>query len=334
MLSFAGSPITECANVIELLRLRVNEQPDRLAYTFLADGEVEAASFSYAELDRHARALGALFQQLSAQGERALMIYPACVDTIAAFLGCLYGGVIAAPVVPPQPGRVARSMPRLEAVVKDANARFVLTTVSLLAELKAAATRFPELEKAEWIATDTIDPGLATDWQFPDISGDMLAYLQYTSGSTSIPKGVMVSHGNIMNICAYDSRLLDYRQKEGASVCWMPYFHDYGLVDGLIFPLYHGIPSYLMSPLAFVQQPIRWLQAISRYKATNSAGPNFAYDLCVRKTTPEQRASLDLSCWRSTSNAAEPIRKKTIERFVEAFAPCGFSRDNFYPAYG
>jgi acyl-CoA synthetase (AMP-forming)/AMP-acid ligase II len=334
MSSIIELPTTECTSMVELLRMRALEQPHNLAYTFLADGEVEAASFTYGSLDRQARALAALFQKLNAGGERALMLYAPGVDSVAAFLGCLYAGVIAAPMVPPNPGRAGRTMPRLQAVVKDAGARFMLTTSSLFAEIEDAVEQFPDLKGMEWIATDEVDAALADDWRPPAIDPAAVAYLQYTSGSTSVPKGVMMTHANLMHICAYDAHLLDYRNEQGASVCWMPYFHDYGLVDGLMFPLYNGIPSYLMSPLAFVQQPIRWLQAISRYRASNSAAPNFAYDLCVRKTTPEQRATLDLSCWRSTSNAAEPIHKKTMERFVEAFAPCGFSWDAFYPGYG
>ncbi len=334
MLSYAEKQITECANVIELLCMRASEQPDDLAYTFLADGEVEADSFTYAQLDQHARALGALLQHLNGAGERALMIYPSSIDTIAGFLGCLYGGAIAVPVVPPQPNRAARTLPRLQTVVEDAGARFVLTTSALLQEIEKVVDRFPQLKQMEWIATDLIDTSLAADWRQPDITRDMLAYLQYTSGSTSAPKGVMISHANLMNICEYDSHILGYRQREGAAVCWVPYFHDYGLIEGLMVPLYNGIPCYVMCPMSFVQKPFRWLQAISRYRATNSCGPNFAYDLCVRKTTPEQRATLDLSCWRSASNAAEPIHKKTLERFVETFAPQGFTWDQCSPAYG
>ena len=334
MSSIIEFPITECTSMVELLRMRASEQPHNLAYTFLADGEVEAASYTYGTLDRQARAIAALLQKLNGEGERALMLYEPGVETVAAFLGCLYAGVIAAPMVPPNPGRAVRNMPRLAAVVKDAGARFMLTTSPVFAEIEDAVAQFPELSRMEWIATDEVDADLADLWHPPAIDPEAVAYLQYTSGSTSVPKGVMMTHANLMHICAYDGRLLDYRNEQGASVCWMPYFHDYGLVDGLMFPLYNGIPSYLMSPLAFVQQPIRWLQAISRYRASNSAAPNFAYDLCVRKTTPEQRATLDLSCWRSTSNAAEPIHKKTMERFVEAFAPCGFTWDAFYPGYG
>lgn len=334
MLSNVEKQITECANVIELLSMRASEQPNDLAYTFLADGEVEAGSFTYAQLDQHARALGALLQHLNGTGERALMIYPSSIDTIAGFLGCLYGGTIAVPVVPPQPNRAARTLPRLQTVVEDAGARFVLTTSSLLHDIEKVVDRFPQLKQMEWIATDSIDPSFAADWRQPDITRDMLAYLQYTSGSTATPKGVMISHANMMNICEYDSRILSYTQREGAAVCWVPYFHDYGLIEGLMVPLYNGIPCYVMCPLSFVQKPFRWLQAISRYRATNSCGPNFAYDLCVKKTTPEQRATLDLSCWRSASNAAEPIHKKTLERFVETFAPYGFTWEQCSPAYG
>lgn len=324
---------SKCATVIELLRVRAQLHPERLSYTFLENGVEESTSYTFAKLDRRARAIGAFFQILNGDGHRALMLYPPGVETIAALLGCLYGGVIAAPMVPPDPARANRTMPRLEAVVKDAQARFVLTTSSLLSRIQESVAQFPLLKEMEWIATDNISSDLAGEWREPDVDASSLAYLQYTSGSTSTPKGAMVSHGNVINICEYDSHILGF-QSEGRSLCWMPYFHDFGLIEGLMAPLYNGMPCYVMGPLDFAQQPIRWLRAISRYGVTNSSGPNFAFELCVRKTTPEQREGLDLSTWRSAGNASEPIHKKTLERFIETFEPYGFRRSAMYPCWG
>lgn len=329
-ITFAPS---KCTTVIDLLRARAQLHPERLSYMFLENGVQESTSYTFGELDRRARSLGAFFQSIDGVGHRALMLYPPSVETTAALLGCLYGGVIAAPLVPPDPARANRTMPRLEAVVKDAQARFVLTTSSLLSRLEESVAQFPLLKQMEWIATDKISSDFADEWREPDIEGASLAYLQYTSGSTSSPKGAMVSHANVINICQYDSYILAF-QPDGKSVCWMPYFHDFGLIEGLLVPLYNGIPCYVMGPLAFAQQPIRWLSAITRYGATNSSGPNFAFELCVRKTTPEQREGLDLSTWRSAGNAAEPIHKKTMERFIETFEPYGFRRSAMYPCWG
>jgi acyl-CoA synthetase (AMP-forming)/AMP-acid ligase II len=174
---------------------------------------------------------------------------------------------------------------------------------------------------------------LASDWHEPEVSSDTLAFLQYTSGSTGTPKGVMVSHGNLLHNSEYIKQAFELTP-DSVSVTWLPSFHDMGLIDGIIQPLYTGFPVFLMPPASFVQQPIRWLQAISRYRATHCGGPNFGYELCVSKITPEQRENLDLSSWCSAYNGAEPVRKDTLKRFSAAFKPCGFRASSFYPCYG
>lgn len=331
-----SNPATETskpATLTELLRSRAIHQPDQLAYTFLTDGKTEGSKLTYAELDRQARAIGALFQQYQAQGERALLLYPQGLEVIAAFCGCLYAGVIAIPVPPPDGSRLKRTLPRLRAIVKDAQASIVLTTSRIKSILESAGLDFPEFEQMRWIATEEVDLELADSWQDPSIDGDTLAYLQYTSGSTSTPKGVMISHQNLMHHSAYLQEACGYTP-DSVTVTWMPYFHDYGLVEGLTQPLYNGTPCYVMAPFAFIKQPVRWLQAIARYRATHSQAPNFAYDQCVRRVTAEQRANLDLSSWCAAGNAAEPINPKVMKAFVEAFEPCGFSWESFAPAYG
>ncbi|MFM7405452.1 MAG: AMP-binding protein [Cuspidothrix sp.] len=315
--------MTNILTLVELLRWRATQETDKLAYTFLADGKTEAAKLTYQELDQQARAIGAVLQEHQAQGQRALLLYPQGLDVMGAFLGCLYGGVIAIPVPPPDAGRLKRALPRLRAIVKDANASFALTNQKFLEVLQEAEADFPEFQDMTWIATENVDLKLAENWQYPEITPDTLAYLQYTSGSTSTPKGVMISHHNIMHHCSYLQKACGY-DADSVSITWMPYFHDYGLVEGLTVPLYNGHPCYVMSPLAFIKQPIRWLQAITKYKGTHSQAPNFAYEQCVIRVTQEQLATLDLSCWVGAGNAAEPINPRVLEEFFDKFAPAGF----------
>jgi acyl-CoA synthetase (AMP-forming)/AMP-acid ligase II len=321
------------ATLVDLLRHRAQHQPDQLAYQFLEDGKKEAAAYTHAELDQQARAIAALLQQSEARGERALLLYPQGVEVVAAFCGCLYAGVIAIPVPPPDAGRMKRALPRLREIVKDAAASYVLSTQRIIDLFKESDVDFPEFDTMTWIDTEQVDLGLADHWQDPQIDKDVLAYLQYTSGSTSVPKGVMLSHYNLMHHSAYLQRACGYTP-DGATVTWMPYFHDYGLVEGLIQPLYTGVPCYIMSPLAFVKRPQRWLEAISKYGATHSQAPNFAYDQCVRRVKPAKREGLDLSRWQAAGNAAEPINPRVMREFAEAYAPHGFKWTTFAPAYG
>jgi acyl-CoA synthetase (AMP-forming)/AMP-acid ligase II len=315
------------------IRSVVEEVPTRRAVTHLVRGEEEGTVFTYAELDRVARSLGALFQAKDAQGERAIMLFDAGAEALAAFLGCVYARVIAVPLPAPLSGKVDRYLARVESVLKDASVRFVLTTTGIMQRLQSLASTVPAFGSIEWITMDTL-VDMADEWHEEPIESRDTAFLQYTSGSTSVPKGVMISHGNLLKVCEYNGELLEFSTKGTSTVCWMPYFHDAGLIEGLLIPLYHGLSVHVMSALDFVQNPVRWLQAIDRYRASHSCGPNFAYELCVRKTTPKDREALDLSCWKRASVSAEPISSGTIERFLEAFASCGFKRDAMAPAWG
>jgi acyl-CoA synthetase (AMP-forming)/AMP-acid ligase II len=319
--------------LVEVLRRRAAVQPQQQAYTFLVDGKVEGATFTFAELDRQARAIGALLQQHQAKGARVMLLYPQGLEVIAAFLGCLYGGAIAIPVPAPESGRLKRTLPRLQAIAKDAQATFVLTTAAILDLVKDYHEQIPEFEAVKWIDTERVLIELATEWVDPNLRPDALAYLQYTSGSTSTPKGVAISHRNLVFHSAYLQRACGYTP-ESVTVTWMPYFHDYGLVEGLMQPLFNGTPCFVMSPFAFIKRPINWLQAISRYGGTHSQAPNFAYDHCVRRISPEACAGLDLGSWKSAGNAAEPINAIVLERFFETFEPFGFRWNAFCPAYG
>ncbi len=321
--------LTDFATWIDLLHWRAEHQPDPEALTFLDDERSQVDRLTYAGLDRRARAIAARLQRVVRPGDRALMLYAPGLDYVAAFFGCLYAGVIAVPAYPPRP----RTFGRLQTMVLDAQPAVVLSTQDLqeaLTPLWAEAPGFPVLP---WETTETLPDTLAGDWRAPRIAGDDLAFLQYTSGSTSAPRGVMVSHANLL----HNSRMIyeAFDNAHGTSgVIWLPMYHDMGLIGGVLQPVYAGLPVTLMSPLAFLQRPFRWLQAISETQATASGGPNFAYDLCVRKITPEQRATLDLSRWDLAFTGAEPVRPETLARFTEAFAPCGFRPTAWFPCYG
>lgn len=319
--------------LIELLRNRAAQQPESQAYTFLIDGKTESQPLTYSELDRQARAIAATLQQYQSVGERALLLYPQGLEVISAFCGSLYAGVIAIPVPPPESGRLKRTLPRLRAIVKDANATIALTTASILELIGNVKDEFPEFDRMRWIDTATVNLDLAQQWQDPQVDKNQLAYLQYTSGSTSTPKGVMLSHFNLMHHCHSLQQACGY-DADSVTVTWMPYFHDYGLVEGMMVALYNGHPCYVMSPFSFIKRPLQWLRNLSKYKGTHSQAPNFAYDLCIRRLKPKQIAELDLSNWQAAGNAAEPINPQVMADFVETFSPCGFRWEAFAPSYG
>jgi acyl transferase domain-containing protein/acyl-CoA synthetase (AMP-forming)/AMP-acid ligase II/acyl carrier protein len=327
--AFSG-PVLKPSTLIELLRWRAANQFERPAYTFLVDDESAETTLTYGELHRRASAIGAWLQSVNAAGKTALLVYPPGLEFVAAIFGCFYAGVIAVPAYPP---RLNRTVLRLRAIVADAQPAVALTTTSVLSRMEAVFNQFSDLKQIQWLNTDAGVVGLENEWREADVSGETLGFLQYTSGSTGTPKGVMVSHSNVLYNSAYIAHGFEHTA-ESRALSWLPHFHDMGLIDGIIQPLYSGFCGILMSPTAFLQQPFRWLNAISRYKVTHSGGPNFAYDLCVRKIGPEQKALLDLSRWSVAYNGAEQVRKETLERFSAAFESCGFDRRAFYPAYG
>ncbi len=325
---------TDCLHsLVDVLRRSARKSPDQRAYTFLADGENEADKVTFRELEQRSLAIAALLQRRHAAGERALLLYPPGLDFIAAFFGCLCAGVVAVPVYPPRLTGSERWGARMNAIARDAEARIVLCTDSIAERVSDVVRGVPELIHARWLPTTHVPLNEADHWQEPRIVGNELAFLQYTSGSTAAPKGVMVNHSNLLHNLAY-LHYAEENDEESASVSWLPVYHDMGLIEGILQPLYGGYSAYLMAPAAFLQRPLRWLQAISRYRATNSGGPNFAFDLCVRKIKPEDRRSLDLSSWRVAYNGAEPIRWETLEHFYKTFQECGFRWRSFYPVYG
>lgn len=320
--------------MIDLLAGQAADQADRTAYAYLDDRD-GITEITFGELDRRARVIAGRLQLELSPGDRALLVYPAGLEFISAFFGCLYAGVIAVPATYPKP---KRPMPRLQRIALDCDAHIALSTAQTLTTLD------PDLLSADaatsqWIATDELNDDLADFWQRPTVNRHNLAFLQYTSGSTSDPKGVMVSHGNLLTNLECIRRAFGIGESEDdvasqTGVFWLPAYHDMGLIGGILTPLYEGGRSVLMSPTSFLQRPMRWLQAIHDYKATISGAPNFAYEYCVRRTSHEERAQLDLSRWRLAFCGAEPIRPETLEGFAEAFGPAGFKLQSFYPCYG
>ncbi|MDB4893365.1 MAG: AMP-dependent synthetase and ligase, partial [Gemmatimonadetes bacterium] len=317
--------------IVEIAARRAREEGDRLAYAFLADGELEG-QLTFAELDAAARAIAGGILAHAHAGDRALLVYEAGLDFVCALLGCMYAGVIAVPLPAPEASRVHTSMVRLDAVMKDCGARLLLGNPRTLDLMRGSKENLEGFSSATWVDTQQLARlGTSAELSFPPI--DSLAYLQYTSGSTTSPKGVMISHENIVGHLAGMQEGLGY-DASTVSICWMPHFHDYGLIEGVLLPLFNGTPAYLMSPFAFLKRPASWLDAISRFGGTHTQAFNFAYRYCARRVTDAQREALDLSSLRSAGNGGEPIHPDTSEEFFRAFASRGLRREALAPVFG
>lgn len=319
-------------DLVELLGTRATEHPTH-GYSFYTDGVAEPELMPYPELDRRARAIAAQLIAKNAPGEAVLILCPPGLDYIAAFFGCLYAGAIATPAYPPDPMRLRRTLPRLRAIVADTRSRIVLSTAPIAMFAPMVAEEAPELSALEWISVD-VETGLESTWQKPSsITGESIAFLQYTSGSTSKPKGVMVTHANLLHNVEM-IRVAFQFDVNSRLAFWLPPYHDMGLIGGIIAPLFAGGTTALMSPFDFLKRPMAWLEMISKSRSDVTGAPNFAFDLAVRKSTPEQRAALDLSCLTLAFNAAEPIRAETMDSFAETFAVAGFKPSSLYACFG
>ncbi|ALG73695.1 hypothetical protein VY88_23145 [Azospirillum thiophilum] len=309
---------------------RAAETPDGIALRFIAEGTDDP--LSYAELDRRARAIAVRLRGRAGPGDRAVLLLPSGPDYVAAFFGCLYAGVIAVPAYPPESVR-PQHLARLQGILADAQPRFILTDSVLHGMLLEACRAMAGGGTPELLAVDGVDGGLAGDWSMPPLSGEDIAFLQYTSGSTSAPKGVRVSHGTLIA----NERLIHHGFGIGPDDCivsWLPLFHDMGLIGGLLQPIHTGIPCVLMSPRYFLERPRRWLEAIGRYGGTISGGPDFAFRLCCERIADGALEGLDLRSWRLAFSGSEPIRPDTLARFAERFAPAGFDRRSYFACYG
>ncbi|MDH4302360.1 MAG: AMP-binding protein, partial [Nitrospira sp.] len=318
-------------NLPDLFEYRCRQQPDELAYALIRDSLEIERQLTYAQLEGTVRSLAGHLARAARPGTRALLLSPHGLDAACAFWACVCAGLIPVPAPAPDPIRRKHALPRLRSMIEDAQVSLVLTTSSITA-LSSELFVADETGPITWVATN--QPYTSVDSvELPRPHRNALAYLQYTSGSTATPRGVMISQGNVLAHCRALS-LAGGVSDSSRSLCWLPYFHDYGLLHGIIAPFYAGIPAYLMSPVTFLRRPLRWLDAVSRFEITHSGGPNFSYESCVRAARQQTEWQADLSTWSVASCGAEPIHPDTVERFVDTFGLRGFRRTAFAPAYG
>jgi acyl-CoA synthetase (AMP-forming)/AMP-acid ligase II len=316
--------------MVDLLRRRAAEQPNDRAYVFLSEKGTEEAELTFAELDRRAGSVAAHLARHLRKGDRALLMFPPGLDFIVAFFGCLVAGVIAVPIMPP---RRTSTRDSSESIIADCGSHIVLTNSALMENRADVLTRLCD-SKLEWIAVDTLYRSAIVGEPTPvALTREDIAFLQYTSGSTSAPKGVMVTHGNLLENLEM-IRIAFGNTRRSTYVAWVPFYHDMGLVLNVLESFYLGALYVVLSPTSFVQRPLIWLRAIGRYRAEVSSAPNFAFDLCVSRFRADQMEGVDLSCWKVAFNAAEPVRAATIEQFAAKFAPYGFDPRTMYPGYG
>ncbi len=320
----------QIGNLVELVQLRVRQNPDKVAFTLLNNKGEEEDSLTYRQLDIYAQKIAQLLVKKQMTGERTLLLYPTSMEFITAFLGCLYAKAIAVTAYPP---RANRSIHRIQGIATSSRAKMILTTESILSKLQNRFKLPTELANLQMVATSHNESITDFNFQFTSIEKNQIAYLQYTSGSTGTPKGVMISHENLLATLEDMDRSWQHNE-HSVMVTWLPIFHDMGLIYGLLQPIYNDFPCYVMSPMTFSKKPLIWLEAISKYKGTHSAAPNFAYNHCLEKITLEKREQLDLSHWRVAVNAAEPIQYNTVEDFSKAFKISGFQRKTFCPGFG
>lgn len=321
-------------NIVSIIANHAVQQPEKTAFIFLKNGETEYQRLSYLLLDQYARSIAVFLQKQGLKGQRALLLYDTEYEFICAFFGCLYAEVIPVPL---GWSRRKQSIAKIKNIIQDAAVKILLTSEPLLSTIHPLLAQDLQLNSLLCLATDTIDNKLSTNasnlWLTPKIDDNQIAFIQYTSGSTSDPKGVIVSHGNLIHNQQMIKTSFGHSEKTIFS-SWLPLYHDMGLIGNVLQPIYLGILGVFMSPLAFIQKPLRWLQAISQYKATTSGAPNFAYDLCVQKFDPSQCIGLDLSSWEVAFNGSEPVRAETMRKFSKIYGEFGFKPESFLPCYG
>ncbi|WP_197527913.1 non-ribosomal peptide synthetase [Posidoniimonas polymericola] len=317
------------STLVEVAQWRAQNQAKESAYTFLSGDAEQPATFSYGGLERRARAIAAELQQRGPVGQRVLVVLEPGLDYIATLFGCFFAGAVAVPVYPPDPFRIARTLPRLQAIFKNAECQLLVSSRQWVG---SETSLLRQTCPAGAIAIEDLADDAADAWRPFNPAASDLALLQYTSGTTGSPRGVAITYANLQYNLRAMEQLLDV--PDAVATFWLPPYHDLGLIGGVFLPLFAGRRTVLMSPLDFVRRPVSWLQTISEYGATTSAAPNFGYELCARKIADEDCEGLDLSSWQVAVSGAEPVRSETLDRFCERFEPYGFRREAFVPAYG
>ncbi|UMB70622.1 fatty acyl-AMP ligase [Mycobacterium paraterrae] len=314
-------------SLVELAQARAERHPDKVAFSFSYNGDADDVSqLTYGELDARARLIATDLQGRGAAGRRALVLCRPGLDHIAGLFGCLYAGAVAIPVH-------ERLAPRLTSVVPDAQADFVVATSQTQSKIKAVLDLLGDGRRLQWCLSDGVNGHEAAGWVPPDPDPGSVAMVQYTSGSTGSPKGVVLTHGNLLHNLEAIRGAWGGGENDVA-LFWLPQHHDMGLIGGIFNPMFVGCTTVLMSPTAFIKRPMRWLEAISAHRATYTVAPNFAYEKCLEQSTEAERAALDLSCLSTAMNGAEPIRVETMNSFADAFAPAGFRHEAFQAVYG
>ncbi|MDK1289026.1 non-ribosomal peptide synthetase/type I polyketide synthase [Pseudoalteromonas umbrosa] len=317
-------------DLVTALVTLANTRGGDTAYQYFFSDDLPSQSLTYQQLDQRARQIAQHLSEHFEQGDRALLLYNSGFAFIEAFFACLYAGIIAVPVYPPKKNQ---NITRLRSIIEDAGAKGVLTSEKVNEIARPLFESEASLNDLALFTTDTITCDVKRDWQAISVKGQDLAFLQYTSGSTGAPKGVMVTHDNIID----NEEMMKVafgHSSQTPIVSWLPHFHDMGLIFGILQPIYIGAPACLMNPTYFLQKPIRWLKLLSEFKGVTSSAPNFAYDLCVDTIKEEELAELDLSHWQSALNGAEPVRASTLKRFYEKFKQCGLRKESLSPCYG
>lgn len=341
-------------SLVDVLQYQSAMQPDAILYRFLTDDN-QIETITYAQLAEKAKAFAVtLFSKGIQSGDRAILIYPPGLDLIAAYFGCLYAGIIAVPVYPPMNNYLVE---KLQHILENSQAKILLTTTFIQKKLhqltllkkiahlpivkkiakyywsKQVELTEWDVDTLAWLATDSISLTEANQWLHSSSDAKQLAFLQYTSGSTGHPKGVAISHGNLLHNLAILEKVC-HATKNSIGVNWVPPYHDMGLIGTILLPVFTGFPSVLMSPMTFLRNPYKWLKGISDYRATICAAPNFAYDYCVKKIKEQDKSQLDLSSWEVAINGAEPIHLETLNAFYQAFKKCGLRQEALFPSYG
>ena len=320
-------------NLVTVLQQRAKQHRKDLAYLFLEDGEAEKVSVTYEEIDKKARAVASYLQRRQTLDQRVILLYPAGIDFITAFIGCLYAGVTAIPMSCASLTDFKKIQDVLVAIIKDSSAKCLLTVTNLMPVVKEFLDGFVSDNTLFLEDTSNISASMAEQYQLPNIHDNTVVYLQYTSGSTSSPKGVIIKHKNLSHTLKFTAKEWGY-SKESKTLVWAPHSHVYGLICGLLVPFYHGTLSIIIPSAVFIKQPICWLKAISKYQVSHSGCPNFGYEHCIQEINVNQLDGINLSCWKVAINGGEQVRQETLIKFVDKFSPFGFDPSQFCSSYG